>query len=247
MRIHGLTAEGETALFDATYEAIAALDAERPPGKRAVVALTDGVDNSSRRRVDEVIARAKEAKIPLYMLGFGREGELDLKVMERMAQETGGRFYHAKNKDKLMEGFELLSNQLHDDGIDEEALKQLARETGGEYFHAKEVEKLKFAMGDVVEKMVRKEYVVTFPSLYQKDPGTEFKYDIKLVRLTGEVVGGSEGGPGYHVVVGAHETDVRHGLVVPSVNHLVYIFFLLLFGVLLILPAGLRRRPKADN
>src|SRR5262249_37802106 len=73
--INNLKAGGETSLFDATYEAIAALEAERPRGKKAVVAMTDGVDNKSRRRVEEIIDRAKEAKVPLYLIGFGRTGE----------------------------------------------------------------------------------------------------------------------------------------------------------------------------
>src|SRR5205823_178542 len=60
-RIERLKPEGETALFDAVFAAVATLEAGNPPGKRAVVALTDGIDNSSRRRVDEAISRARES------------------------------------------------------------------------------------------------------------------------------------------------------------------------------------------
>src|SRR5262249_26966072 len=83
--IRRLEAQGETPLSDATYAALATLEAESPPGRRAVVVLTDGIDNRSRRRVEEVIARAKEMNVALYMLGFGRPGELDEKVMKAMA------------------------------------------------------------------------------------------------------------------------------------------------------------------
>src|SRR5207302_8482742 len=103
-------------------------EADGAKGKRAVVAMTDGVDNSSRRRVDEVIERAKEGKIALYMLGFGRDRELDEKTMQAMASETGGKYYHAKNEKALMEIFENLSIQLHYDGIDETTLTQLAHD-----------------------------------------------------------------------------------------------------------------------
>ena len=71
--IKSLQPIGETALFDATYEAINVLEADGARGKRAVVAMTDGIDNSSRRRVEEVVERAKEANVPLYMLAFGRD------------------------------------------------------------------------------------------------------------------------------------------------------------------------------
>src|SRR5262249_55911106 len=117
--IRSLEPYGETALFDATYDAICVLEADNHRGKRAVVAMTDGVDNSSRRRVEEVIARATEAKVPLYLLGFGRTGEIDDATMKLMANSTGGKFFHAKNKDELIEIFEKISGDLHDDGIDE--------------------------------------------------------------------------------------------------------------------------------
>jgi Mg-chelatase subunit ChlD len=89
--IRDLRAGGQTALFDATYEAIETLAATRPEGKRAVVVLTDGQDNKpGGRRVEQVIAAARRAEIPLHMLGLGRPGELDERVMRRMAEQTGG-------------------------------------------------------------------------------------------------------------------------------------------------------------
>src|SRR5262249_29251639 len=70
--IQQLKAQGNTALYDATYDGIETLQAARPEGKRAVVVLTDGMDEpGSRHRVEEVIQRARETKTPLYMLGFG--------------------------------------------------------------------------------------------------------------------------------------------------------------------------------
>src|SRR4029077_5400272 len=132
--IKSLRPGGETALLDAVYAAVATLEADGARGKRAVVAMTDGVDNSSRRRVDEVIERAREAKIALYMLGFGRKGELDETTMQAMATQTGGKYYHAQNEKDLLEIFENLSIQLHDDGIDEATLTKLAHDTGGNYY-----------------------------------------------------------------------------------------------------------------
>src|SRR6185295_4816110 len=96
--IRKLQPYGETALFDATYESVCVLEADQPRGRRAVIAMTDGIDNSSRRRVEEVIERAKEGRIPLYMLAFGRSGEIDEFTMRQMADATGGKYYHAKNK-----------------------------------------------------------------------------------------------------------------------------------------------------
>ena len=238
-----LEAEGETALFDATYEAIATLEAAGVPGKRAVVAMTDGVDNSSRRRVEEVIERAKEAKIPLYLLGFGRAGELDQKTMEHMAKSTGGRYYHAKNQQALLDIFENLSIELHDDGIDEIALKKLAGETVGLYYPAKDVEQLQLIAKQVSEQLTQKRYDVTFKSRRQINDGTARNVALKLVRR-GEVVSNAAGGKveaPEQVVTTAKGGYQVHGVVIAEMNHLVYLGFLLVICLLIALPALLSR------
>lgn len=239
--IEKLTPEGETALFDATYAAIATLEAfGGTRGKRAVVAMTDGVDNSSRRRVGEVIERAREAKIPLHMLGFGRKGELDEKTMQEMADQTGGKYYHATNEKALLEIFENLSLQLHDDGIDERTLTKLAQQTGGQFFPAKNVQDLKFILEKVTQTIQKKEYAVTFPSLRQVKDGTARNVSLKLIRRTGEVVSNQAGGAvkiGEQVVEEKKAGYQTHGVVVAEMSHLVYLFLLVLIAALIALPS----------
>jgi VWFA-related protein len=228
---------GETALFDATYEAINVLEADRPRGKRAVVAMTDGIDNTSRRRIDELLERAKEANIPLYMLGFGRDGEIDDGKMRQMAAETGGKYYHAKTKDDLVEIFENLSIQLHDDGIDEVTLKQIAKETGGQYYPAKNVAELKLILEQVTKSIQRESYEIVFESLVQRTDGTQRNVTLKLVR---------HGAAGAEEVVEERKGSYQmRGLVVAEMNHFVYLAFLLAIGGLIALPALLRRSPTA--
>jgi VWFA-related protein len=241
-QVDKLTPDGETALFDATFAAIGTLEAEGSPGKRAVVAMTDGIDNSSRRRVEEVIERAQEAKIPLYMLGFGREGELDQKTMERMAKSTGGRFYHAKNEKALLEIFENLSIELHDDGIDEIALKKLASETGGLYYPAKDVTRLKLILEQVSQQMTQKRYAVTFKSKRQVRDGTVRKVDLKLIRR-GEVVSNpatGSGGVAEQVVQSAKADYQTRGVVVAEMSHLVYLGLLIVICLLIARPSMIR-------
>jgi VWFA-related protein len=226
---------GETALFDAVYTAVGTLDASGAGGKRAVVAMTDGVDNSSRRRVEEVIERAKEARIPLHLLGFGREGELDRATMERMAKETGGQYYHARNKDALVGIFENLSIQLHDEGIDEATLTQLARQTGGQYYPAKNVADLKLILERVTQSIQKQAYEVTFLSLDQVRDGRQRPVGLQLVRR------GSPGSGGEEVVqreTGRYQTG---GLVIAELNPFVYLGLLAVLGGLIALPALLRR------
>jgi VWFA-related protein len=231
-RIGDLAPAGETALLDAVYTAVATLEADDAKGKRAVVAMTDGIDNSSRRRVEEVIARAKDANIKLYLLGFGRTDEIDHATMERMAKETGGQYFHAKNKDKLLEIFEKLSIELHDDGIDEKSLTRLAHETGGQYYPAKDVSKLHFILETVSKELKREVREVEFASLNQRRSGDLRRITLKMVHTgqeetTADVVGKS----GYQV----------HGLIIAEMHPLIYLVLLAILGGLIALPAALRR------
>jgi VWFA-related protein len=231
--IRKLTAYGETALFDATYEAIGVLEADGKPGKRAVITMTDGFDNTSRRRVEEVIDRAKEAGIPLYLLGFGRDGEVDEVTMAKMAKETGGKYFPAKSKDALLEIFENLAILLHDDGIDEETLKQIAAETGGQYFPAKNVAELKLILAQVTQNIQRESYEIVFESLVPRADGTQRDITLKLVR---------RGAGGADDILDEQTSSYQvRGLVVAEMNHFVYLFLLIAIGGLIALPALLRK------
>ena len=95
--------------------------------------------------------------------------------MQRMARETGGEYYHAGSQQKLLELFENLSIQLHDDGIDETALRALADETGGRYTHVSQVSELQFIYEKLANEL-QSTYRVTFPSRRSSDDGTARGY-----------------------------------------------------------------------
>jgi hypothetical protein len=175
-----------------------------------------------------VIAAARRAEVPLHMLGLGRAGELDERVMQRMARTTGGTYHHARNRQMLYEIFENLSIQLHDDGIDEAALKELAEQTGGKYFAARDVSQLKAIYQELAQEL-QTTYQVTFPSLRQDDDGTSRDIDITLWRK------------GVQVSDALHAGYNVRGVVVPEMDGAVYLGLLVLLGGLLLLPASMRR------
>jgi VWFA-related protein len=232
-RIKLLEPDKGTLLYDATWTGVETLAAGRLQGKKAVVALTDGVDESpgSRRTDMDVIDAAKAADVKLYMLGLGPTDEINEPVMKKMAKATGGEYFHAENQQKLYDIFEKLSIDLHDDGIDEEALQTLATQTGGKYYAGRDVSKLSLILGDLSEDLAST-YTVTYPSRHPDD-GTARKIDIEVVR-GGRVV--SEGGEGGFTT---------HNVFVPEMNHLVYLIILVGLGLLLAAPAALRRLYKA--
>jgi VWFA-related protein len=236
--IKKLAPHGETALFDACHEGISVLEADNARGKRAVVAMTDGFDNTSRRRVEEVIERAKEAKIPLYLIGFGRANEIDDVTMRNMAESTGGKFYHAKNKESLIFLFEDLSIQLHDDGIDEASLRKIAKETGGQYYPAKNVSELKMILEQVTQNIQRESHEIVFKSLNQRADGMQRNVTLKLVQR-------GVGADDEKVVESQTGSYQLRGLVVAEMNHFVYLALLIALGGLIALPGLLRRSASA--
>jgi len=60
-----ITPFGSTALHDALDKAARDI-ASHGEGRRAIVVLTDGVDTSSQRTADEVIARSRALDVPIY-------------------------------------------------------------------------------------------------------------------------------------------------------------------------------------
>ena len=63
--LESVTPFGSTALHDALDKAARDI-ASHGEGRRAVVVLTDGVDTSSQRTPDEVIARSRALDVPIY-------------------------------------------------------------------------------------------------------------------------------------------------------------------------------------
>ncbi len=91
----------ETDLFDAVYSACADQwkIAESRPVHRVMVVISDGEDTGSRHVLNDVIAVAQRSEIQVYTLNlhlrkryYPGDG-----VLQRLADETGGSFFIAKN------------------------------------------------------------------------------------------------------------------------------------------------------
>lgn len=229
-RIEKLQPEGGTSLYDAAYAGLETLAAAHRKGRNAVVVLTDGRDEAPGSRVSDqlVIDRAKALGFPLYMLGLGQKEEINEKVMRRMAEETGGKYFHAGSEQKLFDIFEKLSIDLHDDGINEKELRELAEKTGGKFFWARDAAKLPEFFRDLASQL-QSTYTVTFPSRRSSHDGTARGIDISIerdgVRLSN---------------VGSADYNV-HGVVVPEMDYRIYLVLLAALGVFLLAPAGVRQ------
>ena len=98
---------GATSLYDAIVEA--ADHSTTVGGRRALLVMTDGQDNDSAASIDQAIAAAIAAGVPVYTIGFGG---VDEQVLERIATETGGVFFLGATSGDLQTILQQIGNQL---------------------------------------------------------------------------------------------------------------------------------------
>ncbi|MCE2571053.1 hypothetical protein [Motilimonas eburnea] len=100
-RISGYPFSGATAFLESIDVAISTLENVNPT-KPAIVALTDGGDNSSNVNVDQVITRAQQYNYPVTVIaagtGFSRSDIVDMK---RISSETGSEYFEVTDLSQL--------------------------------------------------------------------------------------------------------------------------------------------------
>ncbi|QOY51313.1 VWA domain-containing protein [Candidatus Sulfurimonas baltica] len=73
---------------------------------KVIILLTDGEHNSGKISPKDALKLAKEQNIKIYTIGLGKKGESDEKLLEKIAQESGGKFYTAVSAKELQSVYE---------------------------------------------------------------------------------------------------------------------------------------------
>jgi Ca-activated chloride channel family protein len=112
---------GQTALNDAVAAAPRLVD-EGTTGRKAIVLITDGVDNASRLTVQEAIQTARRIEVPIFTVGFTTlpwEDEkrvqglgVNMAVLRLFADETGGEVFIVRDPDEMKEAVAQISSEL---------------------------------------------------------------------------------------------------------------------------------------
>jgi Ca-activated chloride channel homolog len=108
---------GGTSLYDAFYFACRdklLKSQEGRPARRAIVLLSDGEDNQSHVSREEAIDMAQRAEVIVYAISTnvsGQKGRGD-KVLERMAEATGGRVFFPFQISDVADFFAEIENEL---------------------------------------------------------------------------------------------------------------------------------------
>lgn len=115
--VRALRAGGGTAMYDALYFACRdkLLKATRSgPVRKAIILLSDGDDNQSRVTREEAIEMAQRAEVIIYTIstnvsGMKAQGD---KVLERIADATGGRAFFPFQMRDVSDAFSTIQDEL---------------------------------------------------------------------------------------------------------------------------------------
>ena len=110
-----------TAIYDAIGQTVALLKNEENSTNIAIL-ITDGINTAGTLNRDEVIQLAKNRKIKFYTIGIGRMGEINPFDLQDIAEQTGGKFFLAKN------GAELQAIYQEIDRLEKREIKSIEHE-----------------------------------------------------------------------------------------------------------------------
>ncbi|MCX6214604.1 vWA domain-containing protein [Spirosoma sp.] len=102
---------GGTPLYEATVLATNYTAQNAPTSNKAVIVFTDGQASGD---LDACITNAQQKGIPLFTIGLS--GSVNVEVLSRMATETCGAFFYAKDAEQLVTSFGTLGNLLRGKG-----------------------------------------------------------------------------------------------------------------------------------
>jgi VWFA-related protein len=138
----GGQARGNTSLYDAVY--LAATDMmQKQRGRKAVIVLSNGVDNASKESLSSAIESAQRADTLFYSIyfaddqaygnqglggfggwgGMGRRGGRRMpverpdgkKILQRISRETGASFFEVSKKQPLDKIYDLIEEELRNE------------------------------------------------------------------------------------------------------------------------------------
>ena len=120
--IDGLTAYDDTAMYDALMDAVEIL--APVSGRKAIIVLTDGMDNRSKAAPADVISSISPAGLSISTVGLGdprhSEGNLrglDEAALMELAERAGGVYGYAENAEGLRDLYERYGRALQSEYV----------------------------------------------------------------------------------------------------------------------------------
>ena len=107
--------QGSTAIWDAiwvTSEEILGPAPDRT--RRAMILLTDGVNTSGSKRLDDAVQAALKSEAVIYSIGIGDNfyDGVDETALRKLSEKTGGRAFFPRDERELREAFQLIQEEM---------------------------------------------------------------------------------------------------------------------------------------
>lgn len=106
---------GSTAIWDAiwvTADEILGPAPERT--RRAIILLSDGINTSGKKKLDEAVQAALRSEAVIYSIGIGDNflDGVDRGSMSKVAERTGGRSYFPRDESELRDAFRQIQDEM---------------------------------------------------------------------------------------------------------------------------------------
>lgn len=117
--INGNSRQGGTSIYDSVIATCSDLLAKEA-GRKTIVLLTDGVDTTSRLKLDDAVNEALKAEVVIYAIGIGDPGGpgsfggngVDEGKLRKMTEATGGRLFVPNHRGDLSSAFIQLEQDM---------------------------------------------------------------------------------------------------------------------------------------
>jgi VWFA-related protein len=109
------TIAGSTAIWDAIWVTSAEVLGPAPEKtRRAIILLSDGVNTSGRKKLDEAVDAAIKAEAVIYSIGVGDDyyGGINKGTLNKISERTGGRAYFPRDERELREAFKQIQEEM---------------------------------------------------------------------------------------------------------------------------------------
>ena len=107
------TARGQTALFDAIHTGLTHLDGGAKT-RKVLIVVSDGGDNASRMRYEDVLDEALRRDVVIYTVGIydGYDRDAKPEVLRALAATTGGEACFPKRLDEVAPALERIARDI---------------------------------------------------------------------------------------------------------------------------------------
>ncbi|MBK9154683.1 MAG: VWA domain-containing protein [Chloracidobacterium sp.] len=106
---------GSTAIWDAVWvTSVEVLGPAPESTRRAIILLTDGVNTSGSKKLEEAVDAALRSEAVIYAIGIGDDyyGGVNKGSLNKISEQTGGRAFFPRDERQLREAFKQIQEEM---------------------------------------------------------------------------------------------------------------------------------------